>query len=116
VADPQFGVGHTTTGSYLQVSGIPGLTAVNIALRNLIISEQAAIRANFRKYNPPSPGVGPGIYQSDPGQGKISASTAVVSVLIPRYFAMTPAGLTIGLGLVRGRAQVSAVIRRSDLG
>ena len=54
MADPQFGVGHTTTGSYLQVSGIPGLTAVNIALRNLIISEQAAIRANFRKYNPPS--------------------------------------------------------------
>ena len=53
VADPPFGVGHTTTGSYLQVSGIPGLTAVDIALRNLIISERAAIRANFRKYNHP---------------------------------------------------------------
>jgi pimeloyl-ACP methyl ester carboxylesterase len=83
VPDPPFGVGYTTSGSYLQVSGIPGLSAVNTALRSLITSDQAAIRANFSKYPPPLASAGQGTYQSEPDQGEISASTALVSVLTP---------------------------------
>jgi pimeloyl-ACP methyl ester carboxylesterase len=83
VPDPPFGPGYTTSGDYLQVSGILGLASVNAALRNLVVADEAAIRSNFGRYGPPHPGVGPGSYGSAPDEGEISASSAVVSVLTP---------------------------------
>lgn len=84
--DPDYGPGYTTSGSYLQVSGADGLDAVNAALRRLIADDQQRLRDAYTQIygsSPPQAGVGPGVYASDPAHGRISASTAVVSVLIP---------------------------------
>jgi hypothetical protein len=84
--DPDFGLGYTTSGSYLQVSGTTGLDAVNAALRRLITDDQQRGKDSYQRLygsTPPMPGSGPGIYSSDPSAGEVSASTAVVSALIP---------------------------------
>lgn len=82
-ADPAFGDGYQTSGSYVQVSGIDGLGAVNTALRDLIVDDQKRDRTTFSSYGPGPAGSGPGIYSSQPDKGSVSASSAVVSVLIP---------------------------------
>ncbi|WP_194904123.1 alpha/beta fold hydrolase [Catenulispora rubra] len=83
--DPEYGPGYTTSGTYLQVSGADGLDAVNAALRRLITDDQQRMRDNYLQIygSATQPGSYPGIYSSDPSKGEVSATTAVVSVLIP---------------------------------
>jgi pimeloyl-ACP methyl ester carboxylesterase len=92
VPDPPLGPDFTTSGDYVQVSGAAGLGTVNAELRELIINDQAALRALEKNY-PPHEGP-PGIYSSEPRQGQISASSAVVSALIPAASA-TPDAATL---------------------
>lgn len=82
--DPPAGPDVTTSGDYLQVAGPPGLGAVNTALRAVITDNEQAFMAGLRRrdFTPP-PSVGPGVYNSQPDQGEISASSDVVSALIP---------------------------------
>lgn len=80
--DPPYGAGYQTSGSYPQLSGAPGLDAVNSALRALITGDQQRARDGFKSYGPPAPGSGPGVYSSDPGLGRSSVGSAVVSYLI----------------------------------
>jgi pimeloyl-ACP methyl ester carboxylesterase len=87
---PPIGQDYNTSGDYLQVVGVPGLDTVNTALRNLIVAEQEPLVASERNRSWP-PGVGPGIFDSEPHQGQISASSAVVSALIP-VTALLPGG------------------------
>jgi pimeloyl-ACP methyl ester carboxylesterase len=82
VPDPPAGPDYRTSGDYLQVAGMPGLDAINAALRNLIVGQEAAFVARSGNQSSP-PGVGPGIYDSEPDQGQISATSAIVSVLTP---------------------------------
>jgi hypothetical protein len=82
VADPPYGSGFITHGTYLQVSGVNGLEAVNAALRQLIVDDQAQDRSNLAQ---PATGTTtpPGEYGSGPSEPPaISASSGVVSVLL----------------------------------
>ena len=82
VADPPFGSGFITHGTYLQVSGVDHLEAVNAALRQLIIDDQARDRINFAPLTPAAT-TPPGEYGSGPGkQPTISATSMIVSVLL----------------------------------
>jgi len=81
--DPAYGPDYTTTGTYPQVSGVPNLASVNTALRDLILNDQQQAKANFANYGPPQPSADPGVYASDPARGVISASSTIVSALIP---------------------------------
>jgi hypothetical protein len=82
VTDPPFGSGFTTHGTYLQVSGVDGLDAINVALRKLVLDDQAQDRADLaqltlQKTTPP------GEYGSGPGDpAAVSANSVVVSVLL----------------------------------
>jgi hypothetical protein len=91
VPDPDYGSDFTTSGTYPQFTGAGGLDAVNTAIRNAIVQDQQATKALFTQFGSPQPGVGPGIYSTDPAKGIISASSALVSVLIPRT-AIFPGG------------------------
>src|SRR2546423_14431395 len=77
------GPGYLTTGNYLQVSGIAGLDAVNAALRNAITQDQQQLKNRFAQYGTPDPANGPGDYNTDVAHGVISASSGVVSMLLP---------------------------------
>jgi Protein of unknown function (DUF3298) len=82
VADPPDGASWDTSGSYLQVSGVSGLEAVNSALRNVIAQDEQELRQRFERSGS-SDVQSVGDYSSSPGEGYISASSAVVSMLIP---------------------------------
>ncbi|HEU5377627.1 MAG TPA: DUF3298 domain-containing protein [Ktedonobacteraceae bacterium] len=85
VPDPPFGQGFTTHGNYVQVSGIDGLEAVNTALKNLIVQDQQKDQTNqdyINQCRDKTLGCGYSSGSAD-GQLVISASSSVVSVLIP---------------------------------
>ena len=85
VPDPPFGQGFTTSGNYVQVSGMNGLEAVNSVLKNLIVQDQQ----NDQTTNPDYINqcrIAQGCwYDSGSAEGQlfVSASSSVVSVLIP---------------------------------
>jgi len=82
VADPPFGSGFLTHGTYLQVSGVDHLDAVNAALHQLIVDDQAQDRTKFAELTlwATTP---PGEYGSGPGKPPaISASSVIVSALL----------------------------------
>lgn len=81
-ADPPFGSGFLTHGTYLQVSGVDHLDAVNAALRQLIVDDQTQDRARFAELTPGAT-TPPGEYGSGPGKPPaISASSVIVSALL----------------------------------
>jgi hypothetical protein len=85
VPDPPFGQGFSTDGDYVQVSGMNGLAAVNAALKNLIVQDQQ----NDQTTNPDYINQCRTTQQCSYSSGStidqlfISASSSVVSVLIP---------------------------------
>lgn len=81
--NPPYGGDFVTSGTYPQVTGVADLGSINGALRDLVVKDQRADQAKFLNYGPPNPGDGPGTYGTYPEKGSISASSAVVSVLIP---------------------------------
>jgi hypothetical protein len=83
LADPPYGGDFVTSGTYPQVSGVANLDRINNALRDLVVKDQQADQSKFLNYGPPHPGDGPGTYATNPEKGSISASSAIVSVLIP---------------------------------
>ncbi len=85
VPDPPFGQGFTTNGNYIQVSGIDGLEAVNTVLKNLIVQDQQKDQTNQDYINQCRNKTQDCWYSSGSADGQlvISASSSVVSVLIP---------------------------------
>jgi hypothetical protein len=81
--DPPYGPNYETTGSYPQVSGVPGLEAVNAALRNMVTADQEQAREYYTKNHYQSyPGDGPGVYTTYLNESHFSISSAVVSYMI----------------------------------
>jgi len=75
---------YRTSGTYPQVSanGL-NLKAVNAAIRNTVLDDQRRFARLARRQPPAPPQVGSGIYSAAPESKLISASTVVVSALIP---------------------------------
>ncbi len=75
-----------TSGSLPQVSGRTGLTGVNRVLRNLVVSDLERFRAEAVTgwaYLPPIDRTNVGYYETSVNRRFVSASTSVVSVLLP---------------------------------
>jgi len=85
VPDPPFGQGFTTDGDYVQVSGINGLEAVNAVLKNLIVQDQQKDQTTNQDYISQCRITQGCSYDSGSAEGQlfISASSSVVSVLMP---------------------------------
>jgi Protein of unknown function (DUF3298) len=86
VPDPPFGQGFTTEGNYVQVSGINGLEAVNAVLKNLIVQDQQNDQTTNPDYMTQCRNKTADCWYdsgSVEGQLIISASSSVVSVLMP---------------------------------
>lgn len=86
VPDPPFGQGFTTNGNYVQVSGISSLDAVNAILKNLIVQDQQKDQTTNPDYMTQCRNKTADCWYtsgSTEGQLFISASSSVVSVLIP---------------------------------
>jgi hypothetical protein len=86
VPDPPFGQGFTTDGDYVQVSGMNGLEAVNAVLKNLIVQDQQKDQTTNPDYMIQCRNkIADCWYSSGSADGQlvISASSSVVSVLIP---------------------------------
>jgi hypothetical protein len=78
-----------TSGTYPQVSGRGvDLTAVNFALRQAVVDDQQSFGKLVPKVDPRT---APGVYQTSPKRRLISASTTVVSALVPTL-TLLPAG------------------------
>lgn len=79
---PRFHVrNYRTSGAYPNVRGAPGLERANAALRRVVIADQHGYAPSARRYaGYPS---GPGIYKTSIDRRLTSASTVVVSALIP---------------------------------
>jgi hypothetical protein len=70
-----------TRGTYPQISGSgANLRAVNSVLRRAVLADQQRFAAGMGKVDPRT---APGLYQTSPQRRLISASTTVVSALIP---------------------------------
>jgi len=86
VPDPPFGQGFTTDGNYIQVSGMDGLGAVNAILKNLIVQDQQNDQTTNQDYMTQCRNKTTDCWYSSGsrvGQLFLSASSSVVSVLIP---------------------------------
>jgi hypothetical protein len=81
-ATPCFPVhGYVTSGTYPEVRGRSWRVArANIALRRAVLADQRRYAASARRYAASN---GPGIYETEIDRNLISASTVVVSALIP---------------------------------
>lgn len=104
VPDPPFGQGFTTDGNYVQVSGIDGLGAVNAMLKNLIVQDQQNDQTTNPDYMTQCRNKTADCWYgsgSTVGQLSISASSSVVSVLIPT---------NVNYGGVSNESWVSATI------
>ncbi len=104
VPDPPFGQGFTTNGDYVQVSGINGLEAVNAVLKNLIVQDQQKDQTANQDYiNQCRNKTQDCWYASGSTEGQlfISASSSVVSVLIPT---------NVNFGGVNNESWVSATL------
>lgn len=72
---------YRTSGAYLNVRGAPGLARTNAALRRAVVADQRSYAPSARRY--PHAHGGPGIYETSIDRRPTSASTVVVSTLIP---------------------------------
>jgi len=72
---------YVTSGAYPNVrAGSKGAARTNIALRRAVVTDQRRYAPSARRHNVPN---GAGIYETGIDQGLTSASTVVVSTLIP---------------------------------
>jgi hypothetical protein len=104
VPDPPFGQGFTTDGNYVQVSGMNGLEAVNAVLKNLVVQDQQNDQTINPDYMTQCRNKTADCWYSSgstDGQLVISASSSVVSVLIPT---------SVNFGGVSNESWVSATL------
>lgn len=81
---PRFAVPHyETTGTFAQVEGTRDLERVNAALRRIVIDDQRAYEPSAREDAPTTPSELHGYYRTRVDRRLVSASSAVVSVLMP---------------------------------
>lgn len=84
--DPDFGAGYTTDGSYPQVYGRADLKAVNTALKQAVLADEAQTKQDFAGLYQATTAeqTQPGLYATYPREGLLYANRSIVSVLIPK--------------------------------
>jgi hypothetical protein len=84
---PAFGGPYDTEGSYLQVSGVPGLDKVNAALQSTVLDDEEANRRSAARYTSPDPSY-VGEYGAAPQADATSVSSTVVSTMSSMAFVL----------------------------